>query len=123
MCNRLICFVKSIEQSRFARVVCKSCRNSKEKDEKASDKSKKSVNEKLLLELGFTRHGDLWFKHLGEVTIYHDYRTGSRQSYAYEGDKPFKAFRDLPEYTKVKLAEEGLKCKKLTEIDKAGGNS
>ena len=49
------------------------------------------------------------------VKLYHDYRKGKRWSYAFDGNKSIDV-SELDEYKKIKLLEEGKKCKTLKQF-------
>jgi len=66
-----------------------------------------------LISLGFFEKEENLFEKIDEETgiaMYHDFRKGCRQSYAYKDNKPFFC-KDLDDYKVVKAFEEDLKIK------------
>lgn len=49
------------------------------------------------------------------IRLYHDYRKGKRWSYAFDGNDSVDV-KEFDEYNKVKILEEGDKCKKISDF-------
>jgi len=56
-------------------------------------------------ELGYTeKEINLWVKPIGDLYIYHDFRSGKRHSYGYKNNKPVN-IRNTSQYKIIKLLE------------------
>jgi len=70
-----------------------------------------------LLEMGYVETKPLlYMKELASgVRIYHDYRSGKRWSYAFDGSESVNV-KLFKEYQDIKLREEAEKCKTLNKF-------